>query len=67
MVGNLWDVSDRDIDRFSIEFLDKFLGDEDSDVAKCVSESRKVCKMRYIVGAAVVVYGVPIKNMQNKK
>ncbi|GMH71759.1 hypothetical protein TrST_g6813 [Triparma strigata] len=61
VVGNLWDVSDRDIDRFSIEFLDKFLSDEDSDMAKCISESRKVCKMRYIVGAAVVVYGVPIK------
>ena len=59
VLGNLWDVSDRDIDRFCIEFMDKFFGG-DKSVAQCVSESRGVCKMRYIVGAAVVVYGVPI-------
>ena len=59
VVGNLWDVSDRDIDRFCLEFLDKFTSGGKA-VTACVSESRRVCKMRYIVGAAVVVYGVPI-------
>jgi len=59
VLGNLWDVSDRDIDRFCIEFMDKFFTGG-KNVAQCVSESRGVCKMRYVVGAAVVVYGVPI-------
>ena len=59
VLGNLWDVSDRDIDRFCIEFMEKFFAGGKS-VAQCVSESRGVCKMRYVVGAAVVVYGVPI-------
>ena len=61
VVGNLWDVSDRDIDRFTIELLEKLLGGGDGEnVAQCVADSRGVCKMKYIVGGAVVVYGVPI-------
>lgn len=30
------------------------------DVAKAVSFSRSACKMRYLVGAAPVVYGFPV-------
>ena len=80
VLGNLWDVSDRDIDRFCIEFLGQFLegkGEKEKErekrgeeiaafdvgakknVAECISESRHVTKMRYLVGAAVVCYGVP--------
>jgi len=63
VVGNLWDVTDRDIDRFFVEVLDRFLGDgsrERSSLSECVSKSRSACKMRFIVGCAPVCYGVPV-------
>jgi hypothetical protein len=65
VIGNLWDVTDHDIDRYSMDLLERFLGDSDdvsSDetLAKCVSMARTACKMRYIVGCAPVCYGVPV-------
>ena len=68
VLGNLWDVSDRDIDRLCVEFMEQWLegkggggGKEGGkrDVAECISTSRHVCKMRYLVAGAVVCYGVP--------
>jgi len=61
VVGNLWDVTDRDIDRYCITLLNKFLGsNEGQSLAKCVAEARSSCKMRHIVGLAPVCYGVPV-------
>ncbi|KAG7337862.1 peptidase C50 family protein [Nitzschia inconspicua] len=60
VVGNLWDVTDNDIDRFSIAFLDHFLRDGDN-MAKSVSLSRSACKFKYLVGCAPVCYGIPVK------
>ena len=61
VVGNLWDVTDRDIDRYCITLLEKFLGSNDGQsLAKCVAEARGSCKMRHIVGLAPVCYGVPV-------
>jgi separase len=69
VLGNLWDVSDKDIDRFCIEFMGQFLEGKGErgkaeyggkrDVAECIATSRGVCKMRYLVAAAVVCYGMP--------
>lgn len=73
VVGNLWDVTDHDIDRYSTTLLEKFLqgGDQDDDdsgnkattsssLASCVATSRSACKLRFIVGCAPVCYGVPV-------
>lgn len=65
VVGNLWDVTDRDIDRFSLSVLEKiFESDADDDnsmsIAQAVAESRSACKMRCIVGFAPVCYGLPV-------
>lgn len=62
IVGNLWDVTDRDIDRYCITLLDKFLGpnSEGHSLAKCAAEARSSCKMRHVVGLAPVCYGVPV-------
>ncbi|CAM9196338.1 unnamed protein product [Phaeothamnion confervicola] len=83
VVANLWDVTDRDIDRFSVDLLDRFVGPAattsaaafrrgggvaveggaagggGSSIAHAVAAARRQCKLRYIVGAAPVVYGVP--------
>jgi hypothetical protein len=61
VVGNLWDVTDHDIDRFAMSFLKGFfeLGGNRS-IPQCVADARSACKLRHIVGCAPVCYGVPV-------
>ena len=64
-VGNLWDVTDRDIDRFSKSVLEKWManGGEGRGEAVCmaaaVAGSRQVCRLPHLIGAAPVCYGLP--------
>ena len=66
-------MTDRDIDKFSQAVFDKMhltqervvkwtavknAKDETSIVA-AVAQSRDVCKLKYLTGAAPVVYGIP--------
>jgi len=61
VVGNLWDVTDHDIDRYSMTLLEKFLrGQDGKSLASCVATSRSACKLRFIVGCAPVCYGMPV-------
>jgi separase len=60
VVGNLWDVTDKDIDKLSLECM-RLLLDEEENVASALASSRKVCKLKFAVGCAPVVYGIPIK------
>ncbi|KXN84923.1 Separin [Leucoagaricus sp. SymC.cos] len=71
LVANLWDVTDRDIDKFSQAVFDKVkLTPEnvrawgEADIAgvslvSAVAQTRSVCKLKYLTGAAPVVYGIP--------
>lgn len=34
--------------------------EEQANVAKAVASARNACKMKYIVGCAPVVYGIPV-------
>ncbi|KAM7195734.1 Separin [Rhypophila sp. PSN 637] len=52
VVGTLWDVTDRDIDRFTHKVL--------GDLVQAVAGARGVCKFRYVNAASVVVYGIPV-------
>lgn len=73
LLVNLWDVTDKDIDLFTINALTKwgFLVDYDSfdpfdlniesiSLAECVTKSRDVCKLKYLNGAAPIIYGLPL-------
>ena len=60
VVGNLWDVTDRDIDRFSVSLLEGIFQENETTIADCVKTSRDACKLKYMVGAAPVVYGIPV-------
>ncbi|KAJ2784123.1 separin protein [Coemansia interrupta] len=69
LVGNLWDVGDKDIDRFAAEVLRQWgvvAGEIGAPVcrrvslAQAVCAARKVCRMPFLTGAAPVVYGVPV-------
>lgn len=101
VVGNLWDVTERDIDTLSANFMSNLLSsdtdggeyindrltsssnshdanagtgttDTNSGDDKSLSSSRKItsallsaarstCKLKYAVGAASVMYGLPVK------
>lgn len=69
-VGVLWDVTDRDIDKYSDRMLSKWLpnwtDETDTSVKHAYSitrsciEAREACKLKYLIGAAPVVYGLPV-------
>ena len=68
IVGNLWDVTDRDIDRLTEEFLDSWTNDHEQNQAEksyssiCLhlNKARKACKMTHLNGSAPVIYGLPV-------
>ena len=72
LIVNLWDVTDRDIDKLTQAVFDKMrltpeahqerLNGTKTDcisVVRALAEAREVCKLKYITGAAPVVYGIP--------
>ena len=67
VLGNLWDVTDKDIDLFTISLFEKLNivnkkeGAKNERVDVACRESRNVCKLKYLNGAAPVVYGLPLK------
>ncbi|KAJ7087888.1 peptidase family C50-domain-containing protein [Mycena epipterygia] len=70
LVANIWDVTDRDIDIFSQSVFDKLRLNADGvrswdansgkmSLIAAVAQSRASCKLKYLTGAAPVVYGIP--------
>ncbi|SCW01123.1 LAFE_0D05578g1_1 [Lachancea fermentati] len=64
VVGNLWDVTDKDIDKFSSAMFSHLAFVENGKRPKRISEavnlSRDACHLKYLNGAAPVVYGLPL-------
>jgi hypothetical protein len=60
VVGNLWDVTDKDIDRYCVELLTSLLGKKGNNIGSIVQESRGSCKLRHLVGASPIVFGLPV-------
>ncbi|KAI0360283.1 hypothetical protein OH77DRAFT_1393661 [Trametes cingulata] len=73
LIANLWDVTDRDIDKFSQSVFDDLhltpnavkkwraddSGSQKTSVVRAVAKARESCKLKYLTGAAPVVYGIP--------
>ncbi|CAI2170099.1 16975_t:CDS:10 [Funneliformis geosporum] len=67
IVANLWDVTDVDFDRFSKSvFRNWGLNPNEETTSKkkvslvqAVTIARNVCKLKYLIGSAPVVYGIP--------
>ena len=61
VVGNLWDVTDKDLDKLSMHCMEKLLDQEKGkeNIVNALSKSRDVCKMKHAVGSAAVIYGIP--------
>jgi separase len=70
VVASLWDVTDKDLDRFSKEMLGQWGLLKENDVAKSLTEAvaiaRDSCYLKYLVGAANVVYGCPVILQRSK-
>lgn len=71
-VGNLWDVTDKDIDTLSNNFMNRWIKNWNTDTktkdnAKCSSlprslfMARDACKLGFLIGSAPVVYGMPLE------
>ncbi|XP_023932178.1 separin-like [Lingula anatina] len=61
IVANLWDVTDRDIDRFLENLLKAWLpGESDPMLLEHIEQARDSCRLPHIIGAAPVVYGLPV-------
>ncbi|XP_057700846.1 separin [Corythoichthys intestinalis] len=62
VLGNLWDVTDRDINRFTKALLDSwFASTSGSALLDYMGPSREATHMKHLIGAAPVVYGLPIQ------
>lgn len=57
-IGNLWDVTDRDIDMFTERML-RSLFEDGLSTAQSVASARSACKYRFLTGGAPVCYGLP--------
>jgi len=64
LVANLWDVTDKDIDRFSLALVGAWFKHADlqvhSTLSSSVSLARTECQLQFLTGAAPVVYGLPV-------
>ncbi|XP_062853099.1 separin [Trichomycterus rosablanca] len=61
VLGNLWDVTDRDIDRFTSALLQSWLsGGSGSSLLQHLVQSRDATHLKHIIGAAPIAYGLPV-------
>ena len=61
MVANLWDVTDKDIDKFTASMISTWMeADKPALLADHIPTARDACKLPYLIGSAPVVYGLPI-------
>ncbi|EFP03098.1 CRE-SEP-1 protein [Caenorhabditis remanei] len=68
IVGCLWTVTDGEIDRFLIRMVDDCFEktrtatgiDRLRQLSEAMHEARSKAKLRYLTGAAVVMYGLPV-------
>ncbi|KAF7712001.1 hypothetical protein HF521_001012 [Silurus meridionalis] len=61
VLGNLWDVTDRDIDRFTSALLQSWLsGGSGSSLLQHLVQSRDSTHLKHMIGAAPVAYGLPV-------
>ncbi|GAA5914661.1 hypothetical protein JCM8208_000403 [Rhodotorula glutinis] len=74
LVANLWDVTDKDIDKFAFSVFRRTgiaapepgptsssSSSSSLSLTAAVAQSRTVCNLKYLNGAAPVVYGIPVR------
>ncbi|XP_060678360.1 separin [Hemiscyllium ocellatum] len=60
-LGNLWDVTDKDIDRYMDRLLRGWLeAGSQTSLLQYVAHARTAPKLKYLIGASPVVYGLSV-------
>ncbi|XP_020821918.1 separin [Phascolarctos cinereus] len=60
-LGNLWDVTDREIDRYTEALLQGWLeAGSGAPLLSYVIQARQAPRLKYLIGAAPVAYGLPV-------
>ena len=66
VVANLWDVTDKDIDKFcstlieTCTHVDELTDENIVSLAAAIPIARQSCQLKYLIGAAPVCYGLPV-------
>ena len=68
VVANLWDVTDKSIDQLTGKMFNTWgllknnTGNNNNNVSlvEAVASSRDACTLPYLIGAAPIVYGIPV-------
>ncbi|XP_061470711.1 separin isoform X2 [Rhineura floridana] len=61
VLGNLWDVTDRDIDRYMEALLKNWLkAGSGAPLLQYIIQSRQAPRLKYMIGAAPIAYGLPV-------
>ncbi|KAG7194577.1 uncharacterized protein KQ657_004248 [Scheffersomyces spartinae] len=66
VIGNLWDVTDKDIDMFSLSvmakagMIEKNAKSATLNFSQAISKSRNSCTLKYLNGSAPIMYGLPL-------
>lgn len=64
VLGNLWDVTDADLDRFTMALLRSWLAaPSGASLLDYMDQARQATYFKHLIGAAPVVYGLPIHLM----
>lgn len=56
LLGNLWDVTDKDLDKYTMAILEDFF--REKDIVESIFINRNTCKLKYLNSAALVLYGI---------
>jgi len=59
VVGFLWPVTDADVDKWTIEFLEYWLTGKEENLLQAIADKRNSFKY-FVNSAALVVYGLPV-------
>lgn len=60
-------MTDKDIDKLSMSVFEKLMikdpqpGAVSMSLTRAIADSREVCTLKYLNGAAPVVYGIPVR------
>uniref|UniRef100_A0A8C3RJ80 separase n=1 Tax=Cyanoderma ruficeps TaxID=181631 RepID=A0A8C3RJ80_9PASS len=61
VLGNLWDVTDRDLDRLTLALLRGWLGGgPGTPLLAQLAQARQAPRLKSLIGAAPVAYGLPV-------
>ena len=59
MIGCLWEVTDKDIDKLTVDMFERIRKEKSCDVASLIAKARKTCRLEALTGGAVVAIGLP--------